>query len=66
LRDQEQIRAAVQTLDVVTSRRVASILRDLLDSWPEARTFFEPHLELVIAAIKEQQKAERQKWLERA
>ena len=60
--EREQIRAAVQKLDVVTAPRVVAALQSVNDALPD---LFEPRIDLVIAAIKEQQKAERQKWLER-
>jgi len=64
-RDWERIRAAVQKLDVITAPRIAAGLQSMIDVWPEARNLFEPRIDLVIAAIKEQQKGERLKWLER-
>lgn len=61
---EEQIRAAVQKLDVITAPRIAASLQSMIDVWPEAQNLFEPRIETVIATIKEQQKGERAKWLE--
>lgn len=63
---EEQIRAAIERLDVVRGPRIVATLGRLLEEWPEAQKLFEPHIDLVIAAIREQQRTERRKWREGA
>lgn len=62
----EKIWAAIERLDVVRGPRIVATLGRLLEEWPEAQKLFEPRIDLVIAAIREQQRTERRKWREGA
>lgn len=64
LNSEEQIRAEIAKLDVVTAPRIAAKLRELLELWPAAASIFVPRFEQFIAAINEKTRAERQKWLQ--
>lgn len=62
---EEKIRVAVHKLDIVTAPRLVAALERVIDLWPEARSFFEPGIDLLISAIRENQREERQRWRER-
>lgn len=57
---EEQIGAALQRLDMVTARRVIGLLEALIDAVPAFASLHRPHIEL----LREQQRAERAKWLQ--
>lgn len=64
---ENKLREAIAALDIVSARRVASILRDLRETWPGARndtSIFGASIDATLAAIGEQQKSERLRWLD--